>query len=102
MIQPHTSEIMKSPWDAIRESINGQPRAAVSPAPHHNQVQRWTPKPFATIPHAILDSSRRVMAIRNYPRTTRSNNVVPLEEGSLCAIGWFWNGSEFQKEDPNV
>lgn len=51
-------------------------------------------------PHAIIDSGGKVLAIRNYPRTTKSSAVIPISDGQRCKIGWYWTGSKFQEPQP--
>lgn len=41
-----------------------------------------------SIPHAILTTDGRVIAIRNYPKVTNSNAVVKIAEGARCKVGW--------------
>lgn len=52
-------------------------------------------------PHAILDSDRRVLVIRHYPRTTQSDAVIPVpDDGPMPSKGWHWTGKRFQKDPP--
>ena len=60
-------------------------------------VQKWRPGPKpVTIPHAILNSSHVVIAIRHYPLVKASKSIIPIFENMECKIGWVWKHSKFQ------
>lgn len=52
-----------------------------------------------TVPHAILDSSKKVIAIRNYPPRQPGQpydaNVVAIPSDLKVAPGWTWTGRFF-------
>lgn len=57
------------------------------------------PKPLNILlePHAILDSSKKVMAIRKFPPNERGHgtNVVRIPDDIPVTIGWTWTGRMF-------
>lgn len=69
-------------------------------SPFHVFEKRKPRLEVLTYPHAILDSDRRVLVIRNYPRPTRSSAVQIIAEGMKCKVGWYWTGKSFQPEKP--
>ncbi len=51
-------------------------------------------------PHAIVDSSGKVLLIRAYPSRSRSSSIIPIPDSLNVKPGWFWNGKTFTKEKP--
>jgi len=55
---------------------------------------------FVPHPHAILGCDKQVIAIRNYPRDTTSNNVVPIPDGEPVKVGWVYKQGKFLPPEP--
>lgn len=58
----------------------------------YNNFAKWNGRHIPDVhPHAILSADKTVLQIRSYPRTTSSNNVVPIPDGPIPKIGWIYN-----------
>lgn len=63
--------------------------------PYTTKYKAKIPVTSVSHPHAILTADKKVMAIRNYPRTANSVNVVPIPDHTPVKIGWQWTGTSF-------
>lgn len=61
-------------------------------------TKRARPLSPLTYPHAILNSSKQVIAIRYFPETkgNKNVNVIRIPDDIPVTLGWYWTGRYFR------